>query len=279
MDNNGPIQIDLSGIIRSRVGKRGRFIPSFILKMLERLICQKRLNELLRECYPARGHEFAHRLLKTLNISIDVEGLDDLPEDETFEFVSNHPLGGLDGIALVGVLGGKYGDDNIRVVVNDLLLHVEPLKDVFVPVNKFGGQGRSGARAINEAFASRKHVLMFPAGLVSRLQPDGHIEDLEWQKMFVAKALESGRRVVPIRFDGLNTMRFYRTAYWRKRLGIKVNVEQAILPSELCRAEGNRYAVRFGKPIDVAKMHKEGMKPKEIAQRVKSLNLSLACET
>lgn len=272
------IQIDLSGIIRSRLGSRGRFIPSFLLKALERLICQRELNEMMKVAYPKLGSEFSASILNHLDLSVEVRGLDKLPAGESFEFVSNHPLGGLDGIALVGVLGGKYGDCNLRVVVNDLLLHIEPLKDVFVPVNKFGSQGREGVKAINEAFTNGKQVLMFPAGLVSRLHPDGSIRDLTWQKMCVAKALEYQRRIVPIRFEGLNSMRFYRAAYWRKRLGIKVNLEQALLPSELVKSRGKQFKILVGSPIDIAEMKREGRSIKEILDVVRGASDSLKLE-
>ena len=111
---------------------------------------------------------------------------------------------------------------------------------------------------------------MFPAGLVSRLHPDGVVRDLEWQKSCVVKALEYGRRVVPVHFMGLNTPRFYRLARLRKRLGIKVNLEQAMLPAELCRAQGARYEIRFGAPVDVGAMRALGESPAAIAAALRA---------
>ncbi len=113
------IKIDLSKIIRARVSKgRGRFIPSFILNYLERLICQDELNKILEYAYPANGSQFSKRALEYLNIKLEVDGLDKLPVNENFEFASNHPLGGLDGISLVAVLGEFCGDEELKVVVN-----------------------------------------------------------------------------------------------------------------------------------------------------------------
>lgn len=270
------IKIDLSSIIKSRLGGRARWIPPFLLHGLERLICQERLNTLLERAYPAEGSAFSRRIMEELGIRLTVKGLDALPDGERFEFVSNHPLGGLDGIALVGILGSHYGDENLRVLVNDMLMHVGPLSDVFLPINKYGAQGREAARQISEAFASDKQLLMFPAGLVSRRQSDGSICDLQWQKACVVKALESGRRVVPVFFDGLNSKRFYSVARWRKRLGLKVNIEQALLPGELCHAEGSHYRVKFGKPIDVVAMRDRGATPSAIAAVLRTLTYSLA---
>ena len=179
------------------------------------------------------------------------------------------PLGGLDGIGLVKVLGRKYGDENIRVLVNDMLMNVEPFRKVFLPVNKFGAQGREATKAINEAYASDKQVVMFPAGLVSRLHPDGEIRDLDWQKSFVAKAIESGRQIIPIRFEGLNRRRFYRLAKWRRKFGIKFNIEQIFLPAEVCASRGKSFSITFLPPVNPAEMKAKGESLPEIAAEIR----------
>lgn len=264
------MQLNLTEIVRTRVGGwKGRMIPGWLLRGLERLIRQDELNEMLRVGYPLEGWRFSERILEFLEIEVTVKGLEELPEGKQYMFASNHPLGGLDGIAMVYVLGRKFGDSNIRVLVNDLLMNVEPLAGVFLPVNKFGKAGaRESTRLLNEAMAAGSQILMFPAGLVSRLHPGGVIKDLEWQKTFVSKALEYGCHIVPVRFHGENTMKFYKTAKRRKQLGLKINVEQALLPSEVCKSRGKKFEIVFKAPIDPASLKAEGMKPKEIAQKV-----------
>lgn len=244
------MEINLNKIIHSRVGGwKGKLIPGFLISIVERMIHQDELNATLKATAPAEGTAFAEALYEYLDISIRVRGLENIPDHGRFIFASNHPLGGLDGIGLIKVLGGKYGDNGVRVLVNDMLMNVEPLRTVFLPINKYGSQGRAAAAAIQTAYASDAQILMFPAGLVSRLQPDGRIEDLKWQKSFIHKAIEHKRDIIPVHFEGLNRPRFYKTAYWRKRLGLKVNIEQAMLPAELCAARGHSYRVTFGKPI------------------------------
>ncbi len=270
------IKIDLAAILNKRLGTRAKWVPAFLLHGLKRLVRQDELNRLLERAYPAEGSAFSRRILQELSITVEVEGLDRLPDGEAFEFVSNHPLGGLDGIALVGVLGERFGDENLRVLVNDMLMHVTPLADVFLPVNKYGSQGREAARQISEAFASGRQIVMFPAGLVSRRHPDGSISDLEWQKSCIVKALESGRRIVPVYFDGLNSPRFYRVARWRKLLGLRVNIEQALLPGELCDARGRHYRIIFGTPVDVAALRAKGHTPSVIAATLRRLVYRLA---
>lgn len=256
-------QIDLDGILRKRLSPRGaKFLPKFLTRGLETIICQDRLNEILKKAYPAEGSAFSDSVIRQLKLKVIVEGEENVPLDRPVTFVSNHPLGGLDGITLIKVLGDIFGDDKVRFLVNDMLMNVGPLRTVFLPINKYGAQGRAAARAINDAYASDARILIFPAGLVSRLGDDGNIADLKWQKAFVSKSMEYGRDIVPIRFDALNRRRFYRIARLRKKLGIKVNLEQALLPSELCHSEGKEFRITFLPPVSMAAL-RESSKPAE----------------
>lgn len=265
-----PRLINLDGILRRRLpAKVSRFLPRFATGWLEKIVCQDRLNELLEAGWPAEGSEFASRVLDEMGITLETAGTERVPDGSRVVFASNHPLGGLDGIALIKVLGKRYGDGKVRFLVNDLLMNVEPLRPVFLPINKYGSQGRAAAAAINAAYASDAQILVFPAGLVSRLGEGGKIADLKWQKAFVAKAIEYGRDIVPVRFEGLNSMRFYRTARLRSRLGLKVNIEQALLPSELCRAEGKRFRIIFGEPIPNERLRADSRSATEIAAAIR----------
>lgn len=269
--------IDLHDILRRRVGGwKGRIIPGFLISALERLVHQDGLNRLLREAWPAEGSEFARSILRSLGITVETEGLDRLPEGRRLAFASNHPLGGLDGIALIAVLGERYGDDNIRFLVNDMLMNVEPLRKVFLPVNKYGSQARAATKAINDAYASGRHIFQFPAGLVSRLHDDGSISDLEWKKTFAAKALEYGLDIVPVYFEGLNSSRFYKTARLRKKSGLKINLEQALLPAEIFRSKGKRFRIVFGTPLPAAELQARHPAPQELAAEIRRRSYALA---
>lgn len=262
--------IDLGGILRKRVSARWRWLVApGVVHALERLICQDDLNRLLRATWPDEGVNFAHALLREQQISIEVRGLDAIPDGMRCIFASNHPLGGLDGITLISVLGRRYGDDAIRFPVNDMLMHVKPLAGVFVPINKYGAMGRDATRLLNDAYASDAQIPFFPAGLVSRLGADGHVADLEWKKTFVAKALEYNRHIVPVHFEALNSRRFYLTARWRKRLGLKVNIEQILLPGELVRAKGARFRITFGRPVSPDEMRASGLTHRQLAARLR----------
>lgn len=272
-----PLRLNLHEILRSRVGGwRGRLIPGAAISALERLVCQDRLNELLAVAHPATGSAFSTAILRELDITVDVEGRNHIPRDRRLIFASNHPLGGMDGITLIKVLGDMYGDDNLRFLVNDMLMNVKPLQTVFLPINKYGAQGRQAAVAINDAYASDCQIAVFPAGLVSRLQPDGTVADLTWQKAFVSKAIEYHRDIVPVRFVALNSPRFYRLASRRKQLGIKVNLEQALLPSELCRCQGRHFRVIFGPALRWQELESDRRSPLELAAAIRRRVYELA---
>lgn len=245
-----PIKIDVDSVIRQRLPRYYRFIPRFMIRWLENTICQDGLNSLLSSNDGRQGCEFCHGVLSDLNITYDVINPQLLPhhDDRRVIFVSNHPLGALDGIAYIDMIGSKYGPD-LHFIVNDLLMAVEPLRNVFVPINKHGRQNRSSSKSLDEAFAGPDPVLIFPAGLCSRKGADGKISDLKWQKMFVNKAIEHRRDIIPLHFDGENSPFFYNFAHLRGRTGLRFNLEMIYLPREIFRAKGSHFNFTVGERI------------------------------
>lgn len=242
------IQIDLDQLLRTRASRYHRFIPRPAVRWLERLICQDQLNDMLRKIGDKRDVEAADVVLRELDITLRPTGLENIPQQGRFIFASNHPLGGLDGLALISLFGHRYNGE-IRFLVNDLLMSVKPLRGIFLPVNKFGRQSRQGATQIEEEYAGDRQMLTFPAGLCSRRQDDGSIADLPWRKFVVTSAIQHQRDIIPVYFDGQNSAKFYRAAMWRKRLGIKFNLEQALLPSEVFKSRGATFGICVGRPI------------------------------
>ena len=266
------MKIDVDKVLRERLPKQYRYIPRFIVRWLERTICQDRLNAILVKMAGKNSVDAATAALNEMDITVEATGLDQLPEGR-FMFVSNHPLGGLDGLALISLLGNRY-DKNIKFLVNDLLMAVEPLRGVFLPVNKYGNQSRDAATQIEEALKSDAQFITFPAGLCSRMQPDGTIADLPWQKAAVAHAVNYQRNIVPIYFDAHNSRFFYRFAKWRKKLGIKFNIELIFLPKEMIKQSGATLRVFIGEPIAWNSL--DARAPKREAARLRDLVINMA---
>ena len=269
--NAAPLKIDLQAIIKSRLPQnKSKFIPTFLIKMLEKLVYQEELNGILSRTFPHEGVAFADAALNDLNISVDVVGVENIPSTGRFIFASNHPLGGLDGIALIKVIGGIYGDESFRFLVNDMLMNVRPLRNVFLPINKYGAQGRNAALQINQEYESDKQIIIFPAGLVSRKQKGGEIKDLQWQKAFIVKAIEYQRDIIPVFFEGLNSPFFYNFAKWRKSSGLKFNIEQVLLPSEVCKSRGKHFRIHIGRPISWQSLKQSYRTPIQLADDIKA---------
>ena len=239
-------EIDIESIIKSRAGRRARYIPRFVFAWLRRLIHQDFINAYLRQ--GREGVDFCRGVLQYLNVTVDVQGLDNLPPAGSgyYTFVCNHPLGAIDGVTIGAVLGEHYGGQ-VKYLVNDFLMNLKGLAPLCVPVNKVGHQARNLPEMVEQIFAGQNHVIMFPAGLCSR-RTDDVVRDLPWQKTFVLKSRLHQRDVVPIHFIGQNSDRFYRVANLCKRFHLP-NFAMALLPDEMYRSQGGHYEVRIGQPI------------------------------
>ena len=243
--------INIQEILRAKAPKLANKIPSFVIKILAKILHQDGINEFLKESEGLTGVDFMNRAVDFFNIRFNVVGEDNLPDFKNkCIFASNHPLGGADGICLSSFLGNRY-DKHIKYIVNDILYFIEPLQSIFVPVNKHGGQGRNAAAMLSDAFSSEDQIITFPAGLCSR-KINGKIYDLEWKKMLVVKAVEYHRDIVPVYFEAKNSNFFYNIANLRRLFKIKFNIEMLFLPHELFkvkRAKNLIFTIYIGKPV------------------------------
>jgi len=241
-----------------------RILPQFIFSYLKRVIHQDEINKALYEYRNLHGIEFLDAILNNFGALVQTSGIENLPPAGRQLIASNHPLGGLDGMALMREIGKVRND--FLFPVNDLLMHLPNLKDLFIPINKHGSNIEN-IKLFNETFASDKLLLYFPAGLVSRKQ-NGKIIDLEWKKTFLSKAIQYQRDIIPVHISGRNTNFFYNLANWRKRLKIKANIEMLYLVDEMFKQKDQIIKITFGKPISVQTFDKRYTHT-EWAQKIK----------
>lgn len=258
------LTIDVDKIIAAK--SKGAKVPRFIVNYLKRTIHQDDINQYIVSRRNCRGIDFADDIIKKFKATVDVYGMENVPDSGRFIFASNHPMGGLDGMALISAVGRKFR--NLKFPVNDMLLFLKNFSDIFLPVNKTGATGRHAAQLMEDAFASGCQMLMFPAGLCSRKQK-GKIMDLEWKKAFVTKAVEFKRDIIPVFITGRNSNFFYNLAKIRSALGIKFNIEMLYLPDEMYKQEGKHVDVIFGSPISWESLR--GRNAREEAQRIKGM--------
>lgn len=242
--------IDVRKVLQSKLGGKSKYVPGFVVNMLRRLLHEDEVNDFLWRTRGMEGTPWLEECVRYLDMDVVVEGRENLPakdDGKLYTFVSNHPLGGQDGVCLGAIIGRHY-DGRFRYLVNDLLLFLPGLRPVCIGINKTGHQSRNFPQMVEAGFHSDNHILMFPAGLNSRMI-NGHVHDLPWKKTFVTKSVECHRDVVPIYFSGRNSNRFYRVARLCKTLGLKVNLAMLLLVDEMYRNRHKHFRVVIGKPI------------------------------
>lgn len=266
------IQIDIDAILAAKAGKKARYVPRFLVSYLKKIVHQDEVNEFLRINHDKRDLAFIEEFMKYFNNSFDIKGLENLPDDGRFTFVSNHPLGAQDGLGLAYILGRKY-EGRIKLLVNDLLMNIPHISSFWVPINKTGKQARNFPQQVNAAFESDNNIVMFPAGICSRKR-GGVIRDLEWKKTFITKSIQTHRDIIPIHFEGQNSEFFYRLANINKMLGLKFNIAMLYLSDEMFKNRNKTFKVTIGKPIPWQRFD-NSKKPAEWAQYVKELVYTL----
>ncbi len=239
-------RIDIDAILANKAPGLKKKLPRFVISYLKKVAHQEDLNGFFRRYGHLQGSDFAKAILEDFNITIRVEGEENLPENGRVIFASNHPLGGADGVAILHFLSNHYKE--VKAPVNDLLMNVENLSDFFIPINKLGALAKDSTTLINDTYESDAAILFFPAGMVSRKQKNG-IRDLEWKKTFISKAIQYKRDIVPLHFIGYNSSFFYNLGYLRTKLGIKVNIEMLYLVDELYKQRNKTCTIKIGQPI------------------------------
>lgn len=242
--------IDIDNILESKMGARKKYVPRPLVAWLKHIVHQDEVNEFLWASRGKTGVEWLEECVSYLDMTLDIKGEENLPgkdDGRLYTFVSNHPLGGQDGVALGAIIGRHY-DGRFRYLVNDLLMNLPGLAPLCIPINKTGNQSRSFPAMVEQGFRSDNHILMFPASICSR-RHRGVIRDIAWKKTFVSKSVEYRRDVVPIHFGGRNSDFFYRLANFSDKYVKKVNIAMLFLADEMYKNVHKTFSVTIGKPI------------------------------
>lgn len=240
------LQIDIDKILQDKSPVLKKWIPKFITSWIKRFIHQEEMNHVLMAGENLKGVDFAKFTIDYMGATLEFRGLENIPKEGGCIIAANHPLGGLDGMALMVAVAHVRTD--FKFLANDILMHLDPLKDHFIPVNKLGTTAKKNLSIIADEYKSGKAILIFPAGLCSR-KINGKIVDLEWQKSVIKQSIVNKLPIVPTYIEGENSKRFYRIANLRKWFKIKFNIEMFTLPDEMYKQKGKNIVLSFGKPI------------------------------
>ena len=260
--------IDIDEILKGKMGSKAKFVPRFLVGWLKRIAHQDQVNAFLWDNRDKYGVEWLEECARYLDMTLEIEGKENLPDPtdgKLYTFVSNHPLGGEDGVALGAVIGRHYGG-RFRYLVNDLLMNLPGLAPLCIPINKTGRQSRNFPAMVEAGFKSDYHMLMFPAGICSR-RHQGVICDIPWKKTFISKSVEYRRDVVPIHFSGQNSNFFYRLANFSDKY-LPFNLAMLFLVDEMYKNVHKTFQIKIGKTIPWQTFDKTKT-PMEWAQFVK----------
>lgn len=244
MGDSGKFYIDVEEVFKSKAPKTAKWIPSFVFKYLKKILHQDEINSMISRGEGLYGLPFVDIVLKEFNTKVETEGSENIKGNRLL-FASNHPMGGLDGIALIDTVGRFYPD--VVTPVNDILLFVPNLRPLFIPVNKHGSNAEN-IKLFNDTFAGDKTICYYPFGLCSR-KKNGKIIDLEWKKTFISKARTYQRDIIPTHISGRNSDFFYNLSNIRKTLHVKANIEMLFLVNEFYKQKNKTLKITFGKPI------------------------------
>lgn len=267
--------IDIDKILNDKMGKKAKYVPRPLVTWLKRIIHQDEVNRYLWESRHLTGTEWLEECVRYLDMTLEIVGEENLPDKtdgRLYTFVSNHPLGGEDGVALGAIIGRHY-DGRFRYLVNDLLMNLPGLAPVCIPINKTGNQSRNFPAMVEAGFKSDNHMLMFPAGICSRKR-GGNIRDIEWKKTFITKSVEYQRDIVPIHFGGQNSEFFYRLANFSDKYVKKINIAMLFLVDEMYKNAHKTFRIAIGKPIPWQTFDK-GKTPAQWAQYVQDIVYTL----
>ncbi len=256
--------IDIRKVFREKNPKLYQVMPSFVIEFVRRLVHEDDINGFIAEHGHKQGLEFVDAIIEHFQVQIQFSGIENIRANERIIIAANHPLGGLDAMALLKVISAVRTD--MVFIVNDILLQLKNLNTLFAGVNKIGTTARQSLKAIDDLYGSDKCILIFPAGLVSRKQ-NGIIKDLAWNKSFVTMARKHQRNIIPVHIEGANTNRFYNLANWRKKLGIKANIEMMLLPDEMYRQYHKTINITVGSPL-AWQQFGHGVSDQEWARRI-----------
>ena len=243
-----PKIIDIEGAIRQKFPAKAAKVPKWVFRFAKWLLYEKHLNYFITTYKDYEGVDFAEKMCEDMHVRFDIRGMENIPSEGRFVFTSNHPLGAFDGISYIAVFGHRF-NGKFKVIVNDLLMHIHPLRPVFLPVNTLGKQKREDMETINAAYNDPDlQIMSFPAGFCSRWMK-WKIQDVEWKKSVITQAIESQRDIIPMYFRGRNSITFYAVEWLRRVLGMKFNIGLLLLPRQLGHARNHKFGITIGKPI------------------------------
>ncbi len=235
---------DLEAVLEEKAGSRLSKLPkpirTLLISILKKIVHIKEINNFFNDNPNANAEEF---LVKTLELAqygytLTPEDKAKIPKTGRLIITSNHPLGGLDGVALISAIREVRKD--VRVLSNDVLSQMPNTEEIFLPVDVFNRKNvRKSIETIKNALEEEMALIFFPAGMVSRFRKF-RIRDLDWYLGAMKFASKFQSPILPIYLNARNTFLFYFLALFHKAVGA------LLLPHEIFTKKGKKLQIKIG---------------------------------
>ncbi|PWC11692.1 GNAT family N-acetyltransferase [Brenneria roseae subsp. americana] len=238
-----------------------RHTPSWQKNLLRSLLFENEIQQFSQRYPHLKGLDLVEQILDHLHLNCEmIEGdLENIPSQGPVVLVANHPIGSLDGLALLRTVASVRPD--VRIVASQLLSYVEPLKNLFFSVDNFNNRTkRQQITAIQQYLNNDGAIIVFPAGEVSRISLKG-IRDGHWHSGFIRMASKARAPVVPIHISGRNSSLFYFSSLIYRPLST------LLLVREMFRQQGNRLKIRIGARIPYVTWNQGDWQANDLAAR------------
>ncbi|MGB7401401.1 MAG: GNAT family N-acyltransferase [Arcobacter sp.] len=232
------------------------FINKSLISLAKRVVHEDSINEFLQTNAHKKGFEFVDAVLDNFDFDYTVSSNDmqNIPSSGKVVIIANHPLGGLDALCLLKLVGKVRKD--VKIVANDFLAGIEALSSLFVPIDNYKRrQSKKDIKAIYDALNNDEAIIIFPAGEVSRATPKG-IKDPVWSKGFLSFAQHCNAPILPILVDGKNSKIFYTISILNKTFST------LLLSHEMFKKKSKKISIKIGEIIP-----NENIMPKGINKR------------
>ena len=243
--------------------ERAGFIRKPTLSLLRKLVYERRINEFLENNQDAWGIEFVDRVLGFFDFKYTVGAREvaNIPDSGRVVIFANHPIGSLDGLAILKLVHEVRSD--VKIVANDLLSNFKALQDLIIPLDTLGnGSARRSYKKVLEALEDDQAIIVFPAGEVSRARPTG-VKDTHWRPGFLHFARKSKAPLLPIHIGASNSWLFYAASMLFKPLGT------ALLAHEMFNKRDRVIKFRVGQLINNQALASENLHDRTLVKRLK----------
>lgn len=261
--------VDVDKAISDSKSSLIRNLPKFIVNIIKKTIRQDELNKIHTKFAHLYGMDYVKALLfEEFKVNINIIGKEKVDKDKLYVYVANHPLGAIDALSFLYLIDSIHG--KVVSPSNRLFEYIPNLQPVIVGIDVFKQNTKDRIQEVNKAFETDAQIMIFPAGEVSR-KKGKIIEDPEWQKTFVSKAVQFQRDIVPVFISGRNSNKFYRIANLRKLLGIKTYIETTLLPQEMLKQYNYNLTMIICDPIKWEDIKNSNLSHQQWANNIKSL--------